>query len=468
MKYEYDIVLIGGGSAGLTGARFAARAGAKVALVEGGRIGGDCTWTGCVPSKALIHAAGLSRSVRAAHELGLGSGDFTLDASAAHRHVRDAIQTVYEEESPDVLRQEGIDVLLERGRFTDPHTLQVGEGSVTARRFVVCTGAVPSLPPIPGLDGVGYLTHESIFDEPRTFEHLLVIGAGPIGLELAQAFHDLGSRVTVLATELLPEADSDVRAFVERDVFGDGMELVLGTIDAVRADGDRTVVEAGGAAYEGDGLLVAAGRRPRVDGLGLDAARVAYDRAGIQVDGSLRTSQRHIFAAGDVTGGPQFTHLAGWQAFQAVRNALFPGSAAGMPKVLPRVTFLAPEIAEAGLGEDEAREKLREDLRVHRLEMSASDRAVTEGRTDGFLKLIADRKGRIHGAVIVADRAGEMIGELVLAIEHGLDIGALASAVHPYPTWSSAIQQLASDVAISRAVDGRLGRFGRWLGGLGR
>ena len=459
MNASYDIVVIGAGSAGLTGARFAARLGARVALVERARVGGDCTWTGCVPSKSLIRAAAVAEEVRTAGAYGIDAPPPLADMRRVRGHVAGAIRSVYEAERPDALEAEGIDVVLGPARFTDPRTLLVGGRALTARRFVVCTGARAVVPPIPGLSESPYVTHESVFDVERLPEHLLVIGAGPIGLELAQAYRRLGADVTVMAADLLPREEADVRTFVDDRLARDGVRVRLGRVESVSTRSGAITVRGQAGEATGDMLLVAVGRRPDVEELGLAAAGVAHSAQGVTVDRYLRTSAAHVYAAGDALGGPQFTHLAGWQGFQAVRNALLPGRAVGLPRVLPRVTFLDPEVATAGESEAAARARLGERLRVHRIDMSASDRAVAEGRTEGFIKVVTDHRGRILGAAIVADRAGEMIGELVLAIERDLRLSDVAAVVHAYPTWSSAVQQLAAKEAVDGFLAGRVGRL---------
>ena len=465
MTTTHDIVVIGGGSAGLTGARFAARLGARVALIEKNRLGGDCTWTGCVPSKALLRAAKAAHGVRKAGRFGIDVPAPSVDMTRVRAHVMGAVGAVYEGERPEVLREEGIDVVLAPARFTGSHTLEAGDRTLTARRFVVCTGARPSIPPIPGLADVPYLTHETIFENEHLPRHLIVLGAGVIGVELAQAYRRLGADVSMLAIAFLPDADPDVRDFARGRLEEEGVRVLLAPIDSVEMDGSEYVVRCPDGVDRGDMMLVATGRRPNVDGLGLEAAGVDYSRQGITADRYLRTNVGHIYAAGDVLGGLQFTHLAGWQCFQAVRNALLPGRSPGTPRAIPSVIFLDPEIASVGLSEDEAKER-HGDVLVHRWPMSDLDRALTDGEPDGFVKVVARANGRILGASIVATRAGEMISEFVLAIDRGFGLSELATSVHAYPTWSSAVQQVASVEATDRFLASRLGRLALRLSGL--
>lgn len=467
MTSTHDIIVIGGGSAGLTGARFAARLGARVALVEAHRIGGDCTWTGCVPSKALLRAGKAAHEIRTAGRFGIDAGEATVDMVRVKAHVMGAVQGVYAEETPEVLAAEGIEVVLAPAHFTDPRTVQAGDRTLSAPKFVVCTGAKPSVPPIPGLSDADYFTHETIFENERLPRHLLVIGAGPIGLELAFAYRRLGAEVSVLAAEMLPAEDPEVREFVAEMMAREGVRILLGPIDEVTLDGDECVVRCPGGEARGDMLLVATGRRPNVEGLGLEAAGVEHSaRTGISTDAYLRTNVGHIYAAGDVLGGLQFTHLAGWQCFQAVRNALLPGRGVGNPAALPKVTFLDPEIASVGLTEEEARARHGSDVRMHRWEMAASDRAIADGKAEGFIKVIARANGKILGVSIVAGRAGEMLAEFVLAMEQGLGLSEISTAVHAYPTWSTAVQQVASAEAMDRFLSSRMGRLALRLAGL--
>ncbi len=472
MKSTHDIVLVGGGSAGLTGARFAARLGARVALVEKHRIGGDCTWTGCVPSKALLRAGKAAHEIRSAGRFGVDAGEPIVDMARVKSHVMGAAMKVYEAETPEVLASEGIDVLLAPAHFVDSHTIQAGDKTLTAPKFVICTGAKPAIPPIPGLADVPYFTHETIFENDRLPGHLLIIGAGPIGLEIALAYRRLGAKVSVLAAELLPVEDPEVREFVAGLMAGENVRVLLGPIEEVRhhdlkLNSGEFLVRCSDGEARGDMLLVATGRSPNVEGLELEAADVVCSpRTGIEVDAFLRTNVKHIYAAGDVTGGLQFTHLAGWQCYQAVRNALLPGRSVGNPAVLPRVTFLDPEIASVGLTEAEARARHGADVLVHRFDMAASDRPIADGKPQGFIKVVARANGKILGATIVSERAGEMIAEFVLAMENGLGLSEIATSVHAYPTWSSAVQQMSSEEAMNRFLESRMGKMALLFSGL--
>ncbi|TAK33306.1 MAG: hypothetical protein EPO40_00525 [Myxococcaceae bacterium] len=463
----FDLAILGAGSAGLTGADFAAKLGVRVALIEKHRIGGDCTWTGCVPSKALIKSARIAHEVRRAAGFGIDAGPPRADMGRVRDRIRATIASVYEHERPEALRERGITVIEGAAAFVDAHTIAVGERRITAGRAVVCTGARPATPPVPGLAEVGYVTYETFFDNDLLPAHLLVLGAGPIGLEMAQAYRRLGAEVTVIGEQLLPREEPEARAVVERVLAREGLRCLQGRVEGARRDGATITLSTSAGDVSGTMLLVATGRRPNVHGLGLDRAGVEHSDKGVVVDACLRTSVHHIYAAGDVIGGPQFTHLAGWQCFQAVRNALLPGNARGIATVLPAVTFLDPEVARVGASEAEARATHGEGIRVHHWQMSSTDRAQCDGDLDGFVKVVCAVDRTILGATIVAARAGEMIGEFALAVQRRLTLADLAATIHAYPTWSMAVQQLASEVAVGDflgSTSGRLAtRLGAWL-----
>ncbi|MFQ5596170.1 MAG: dihydrolipoyl dehydrogenase family protein [Anaerolineae bacterium] len=471
MSQTYDLVIVGGGSAGLTAAGFAVQLGANVALVEKHRIGGDCTWTGCVPSKTLLKAAKVAYEMRTADRHGLTPSEPVVDLWRIMDHVRDVISGVYQQESPEALREAGIDVYLDTARFLDPHTLVVGDTTLTARRVLLATGAHPFVPPIAGLDGVDYLTYESVWDLEVLPEHLIVVGAGPIGCEMAQAFRRLGARVTLVEAlrRVLPLEDPQASRVLAEVFEAEGIVLRLNAM-AERAwqDSDGIHLVAGGEELVGDALLVAIGRRPNVDGLDLERAGVAYTANGIQVDDYLRTTQRHIYAAGDCTGGFQFTHYAGWQAFMAARNALLPGSSTGVTDRVPWATFTDPEVAHVGLNEAQARERFGDAVMICEWPMAQVDRAVAEGDTAGFIKLVHKPDGTLLGATIVAGRAGEMIHEWVVALERGLKVGDMAGIIHVYPTYSTGAMQAAAAIRVANLLSGTSGRVIRGLGRLVR
>jgi pyruvate/2-oxoglutarate dehydrogenase complex dihydrolipoamide dehydrogenase (E3) component len=459
MAAQHDLAVVGAGAGGLIAARFAAKLGARVLLAEKDRIGGDCTWTGCVPSKSIIRAAKAAHEIRAASRFGITAPVCTVDMRAVRDFVQRKVQEIYEPTSPDALKSEGIDVALGPASFEDARVLRVGDRRVTARTYLICTGARPTVPAIPGLTSVAYRTYHDIFDIDRLPASLAIIGGGPLGAELAQAFQRLGATVTVVATRLLPHDDPDAADVIERVFEREGTHLVRGRATSVRSDAGAPVVSTDiGTDVRAEMLLVAAGRQPNVDGLGLDRAGVVHSPRGIAADDHLRTNVPHIYAAGDVLGREQFSHVAGWEAFEAARNALLPGSASGRPNPMAWVTFTDPEVAQVGLTEKGARER-HGDAVVGRWNLPRIDRAKCDDDEDGFVKLVCDRKGTILGATIVAARAGELSGEISLAVAHGLTVGDLSTAVHAYPTYATALQQIASDMALARWISSATGRL---------
>ena len=462
MREDYDLVIIGGGSAGLTAAGLAARLGARVAIVDRRRLGGDCTWSGCVPSKTLLKTARVAHEMRHAGRFGLAPVDAAelagVDLAPVMAHVGEVIDGVYRHESPEALRAEGIDVFLGGARFIDEHTIAAGDATVTARRFLIAVGARPFVPPISGLAEAGYLTYETIWDLEELPRRLVVAGGGPVGCEMAQAFRRLGSEVTLIeGGQRLLSRDEPAASEVIAGVFAaEGIDLRLNTqLESARRSNGRTQLVAGGESLDADVLLVALGRRPALGELGLEQAGVAYDAHGIEVDRHLRTSRRHIYAAGDCTGGLQFTHYAGWQAAVAVRNALVAGAARGTSEVVPWTTFTDPEVARVGLSEEEARRRHGDKVMVCDWPMADVDRARAEGDTTGFLKLVHLKNGRLLGATIVAARAGETIHEWVVALACRLKVGDLADVIHVYPTYSTAAMQAAAEIRVSTASPGR-------------
>jgi pyruvate/2-oxoglutarate dehydrogenase complex dihydrolipoamide dehydrogenase (E3) component len=455
---RYDLIVIGGGSAGLTAAGFAARIGAKV-LIAAEQLGGDCTWTGCIPSKALTRFARLAHNQLHAETSGIRRA-VRIDFPRVMTEVRAVIARVYSNETPEILTEHGIDVAVGPVRFVRAEAIEVGERLVGAKHFVICTGAGPHIPAIEGLEGVPYLTYESIFDLNRLPAKLIVIGAGPTGVELAQAFARLGSTVTVIdqRSSVLPEADPEAAATIRRRLESEGVTLHMSSrVTAVAPADGRVDVQVGTSRLNADTLLLASGRRPRIAGLDLGRAGVEVHEGAVSVDKNLRTSNPHVYAAGDVTGGSQFTHYAGWQGYVAARNALLPGADEGVRLNVPWAVFTDPEVGQAGLSEAQARAQFP-DVKVHRLEVNRVDRAQTEDEREGFLKLIADAKGKLLGATTVSMAAGETINELALAIDRGLSLSDLASTIHVYPTFGFAIQQLSATVAFDAAATSIRGR----------
>jgi pyruvate/2-oxoglutarate dehydrogenase complex dihydrolipoamide dehydrogenase (E3) component len=471
MDETFDLLIVGGGSAGLTAAGLAVQFGVRVALVEKDRIGGDCTWSGCVPSKTLLRAARVAHEMRTADRHGLTPVEPAVDLQSVLAHVRSVIQEIYEEESPQALRADGIEVFLGETRFLDPHTISVGDTTLEARHILLCTGAQPFVPPLEGLDGVDYLTHVSLWELERLPQHLLVVGGGPVGCEMAQAFRRLGAEVS-LVTDLdrLLIRDEPAASHVLAQAFTEeGISLHFeAPAQKVWQEGENIHLLAGAEELVGDALLFATGRRPNVEGLDLERAGVRYNERGIEADENLRTSQKHIYAAGDCVGSHQFTHFAGWQAAMAVRNALLPGSSKGTTDLVPWTTFTDPEVAHIGLAEAQARAQFGDDVATCEWPMDKVDRARAEEDTSGFMKLVHKKDGTLLGATIVAARAGEMIHEWILALHRRVKVGDLADVIHVYPTYSTAIMQAAAHVRVEQLLQGRTGQLVRSLARLMR
>lgn len=459
----YDMTVIGAGSGGLTAAAFAAQLGARVALVEKKHVGGDCTWTGCVPSKALLKAAKVAHETRVAEHYGIITSPPTTDMAKVREYVRGAIQTVYQFETPEELHKQGIDVIIATAQFLDSGTIRAGERTLKSKSFLITSGARPLLPGISGLHDVSFMTYEQIFDNDYLPARMIVIGAGPIGMEMAQAYQRLGAQVTVVGERLLPKEEPEVQEVMSKVFENEGIEFVWGRATDARKEGDEIVVTTPNGEARGEMLLVASGRKPTVEGLDLEKAGVYYTAKGIVVDQQLRTNIKNIYAAGDVVGGYQFTHFAGWQAFQAVRNALLPGSSPGFSDIVPWVTFTDPEVAHVGLTESQAHEKFGDAIKVVRWDMSKTDRAICENDVAGFIKVVCKRDGSLLGATVVASRAGEVITEFIVALKANLKVAELAGAIHAYPTYSTPVQQLAAGIAIESLLSGTSGRIIRGL-----
>ncbi|HVC83112.1 MAG TPA: FAD-dependent oxidoreductase [Chloroflexota bacterium] len=447
----YDLVVIGGGSAGLVAARLAVALGARVALLDRERLGGECLWTGCVPSKSLIAAARTARQTRDLGALGLSGRLDPVDLGAVMDRVQRVIQSISRHEDADAMRKRGIAVHFGDVAFRSARVVTVNGAPLRARTFLICTGSSPAVRDLEGLTDSGYLTNETIFGLRELPSHLIIAGGGPVGVEMGQAFRRLGAAVTILtgARGLLPREDHEVRHAVEVFFRQEGIAVLQRKLTAVAREGAGLCVTYadldGDGSLRGDRLLLALGRRPNVVGLALERAGVRYEtQRGIEIDDYLRTSAPHIFACGDVTGPYQFTHAAGYQAATAVRNALFPWfKSKAKLDPMPWTTFTDPEVARIGLTEIEARGEYGKVL-VLRADFAHVDRAQAEDQTTGFVKLIVTPwRGKILGCHIVGPRAGELIQEVTLAMRHGLSVRALAETIHVYPTLAMAVQQAA-------------------------
>jgi len=441
-----DVCIVGGGSAGLVVASGAAQLGLDVVLVERGPMGGDCLNFGCVPSKALIAAARAAQALRSGAAFGIAPVEPTVDFGKVMDHVAGVIAAIAPNDSVERFEALGVRVLQDEARFVGRNELLAGSHRIRSKRIVLATGSRPALPPVPGLAEVPHFTNETIFANRTLPSHLVVLGGGPIGVEMAQAFRRLGARVTVLeAATCLAKDDPELSAIVVARLRAEGIDIREGTrVASVErtAGGIATVLESG-ERIEGSHLLVAAGRIPNVEALDLDKAGIAHDRRGITVDDSLRTSNRNVWAIGDCNGLYAFTHMAGHEASLFIRGALFRAPAKLNPGIVPWATYTDPELAQVGLGEREARAKHGDDIRVLRWKFSENDRAQTEHETDGLVKAITDRRGRVLGAGIAGPQAGELIQTWCLAMAGRLKISTLAGFVPPYPTLGETAKRAA-------------------------
>ena len=484
---SYDIIVIGGGSGGLVVAVGAAQLGARVALIEKKALGGDCLYTGCVPSKTIIRSARFAADVKRAASLGFAPTHLQFadnNFASIIGRVQRVIETVAEHDAPDVFRKQGVNVIFGTPRFLSPHELEIeqtaqqaqasdngngrkttGKVTLSARRFCISTGSRPAAPPIEGLEEIGFITNEEIFHLTTLPRRLLVLGAGPIGLELGQSLARFGSEVTIveMGERVLPKEDEEVSQTLDKILRAEGLKILLNT-KAVRAskggDGKTLIVErrdeSGKTSTEelhADEILVAAGRKPNVEGLNLEAAGVRYDKERIITNDYLRTSQKHILAAGDVTGHFPFTHMAAYEASVVIRNALlfFPLLQKTDFRVVPWATYTDPEIARVGMTEREAgKEYGDENIRIYRTAFAENDRAQAEEASQGFMKFVCTRKNKILGAHIVGAHAGELIHEIVLAMSENLPVTKLGAMIHVYPTLTQVNQKAGLDAVLAK------------------
>ena len=461
----YDLAVVGGGTAGLVSAMGAVGLGARVALVERHLLGGDCLNVGCVPSKALIRSARAAAEARRAPRLGVNVGTVEPDFGAIMRRMRERRAGISPNDSAERLQRAGIDLFFGNAAFTGGRTLEVAGRPLRFNRAVIATGSRPTAPPVPGLADVNYLTNETLFSLTELPRHLLVIGGGPIGCELAQAFAHFGSTVTVFdqAPHVLPQEDPDAASVVQRRLVANGVRLELGVklVEAVSERGQMCLRfelpnGAGVAEANGDQLLIAAGRTSNVEGLGLEAAGVQVSKRGVIVSDRLRTSNRRIYAAGDVCSSFQFTHAADAMARIVIQNALFYGRRRANALVIPWCTYTEPEVAHVGLYEEEARRQ-GHDVQTITVELAEIDRAVIDDETDGFVRVHHER-GRLLGCTIVASHAGELIGEATFALTHRHTLSDLSSTIHPYPTQAEALRK-AGDQYRRSLLTARVRRF---------
>ena len=446
-----DICVLGGGPGGLSVAAAAAAFGVPTVLIERGKMGGDCLNTGCVPSKSLLAAAKRAELMRSADLFGLNVQGIGVDFAKVHDHVHSVIAALAPADSAERFTGLGVRVIRQHGKFKDRNTVTAGDAEIRARRFVIATGSTPAVPPIPGLDRGPFLTNENVFDLKERPEHLIIIGAGPVGLELAQSFHRLGSSVTVLeAVQPLANDDPECVAVVLDRLEREGIVIRSGVrvTGIARAGGVVTAtIETSGAeqTVTGSHLLVAVGRKPQINELGLEAAGIRHDHRGIIVNARLKTSNRRVYAIGDCAAGyPALTHAANYHAGLVIRNALFRLPVRADNSAVPWATYTDPELAQTGLTEAQARAR-RMKIRVARWPYHDNDRAQIEREAHGHIKVITTRNGKIVGATIVGAQAGELIAIWTFAIAQGLNIRALTNIVLPYPTFSELGKRAAID-----------------------
>ncbi|MDQ7070085.1 MAG: FAD-dependent oxidoreductase [Rhodobacterales bacterium] len=465
-----DLLVIGGGSGGLSVAAGAAQMGADVTLLEGHLMGGDCLNYGCVPSKALLASGKAAHAMQAGAEFGISPVAPTVDYAAAKDHVAAVIATIAPLDSVERFEGLGVRVISEYGRFLSPTEVQAGDTVITARRIVIATGSSPFVPPVPGLENVPYVTNETLFDLREKPDHLLVVGGGPIGMEMAQAHVRLGCKVTVIeGMKALGKDDPEMAAVVLDNLRAEGIVIAEDAmVSEIRGAAGAIEVETkDGRIFKGSDLLMAVGRKPNLERLNLEAAGIEITRAGIKVDDQMRTTQKKIYAIGDVAGGLQFTHVAGYHAGLIIRSALFGLPARQRVDHIPWATYTDPELSQVGLTEAQAVEKHGGKLEVVRFSYSHNDRAIAERKTKGLIKVMVV-KGRPVGVSIAGHQAGELINTWSLVIANNLKMSAVAAMVAPYPTIGEINKRAAGAYFSPRLFDSvlvkRVVRFvQRWL-----
>ncbi len=469
---KYDLVIIGGGVGGLVSASGAAQLGARVAIVEkAGSLGGDCLHYGCVPTKRLVHSAKVAAMARRAGEFGVRCGDVRVDFPAVMESMRGVQARIAENDDPERFRKMGVEVIFGSGAFEDDHVFNVEGRRLYGKKFIIATGSSPAKLPIPGLEETGVLTNVTALAIEKLPKSIIILGAGPIGVEFAEVFSRFGARVTILEKKgrVLPREDRELSDMLRAVLEEEGIRIVTcrGFREIGRSAGMKKVVaEVDGTekTFEAEEIMSAIGRSPNTGGLGLEAAGVEYDvRKGIKTDAAMKTARPHIYACGDVTGPYKFTHMAEYQAGLVVSNALFPLVRRKADyRVVPWVTFSDPEFGRVGLTEDEARQR-HGKVSVYRQPFSAVDRAIIEGEDKGLIKIVADKKKQILGAHILGPGAGELIHEYILAMKAKIPITTISGTIHVYPTVSQGLKRACDQYYTEKLFTGWFPKFSRWL-----
>lgn len=453
MKDDFDLVVIGAGAAGLFAASVASSLGAKVALIEKNKLGGDCTWFGCMPSKAIIRGAHVSHLIKNSSLFNINLNNFSLGTDGVFSYVKKVVDEISSHHPAEVFEKRGIKVIFGRPQFINKTTIEINNTKISAKKFIICTGSHPLIPPIKGLENIAYLTNETVFSLNKVPQSLIVLGAGPIGLELTQSFHRLGAEVKVvemLERPLIHE-EPEVSYFLKESLENEGIEILLNNkiVEFIKEDkkvvaviedkkGERKKIEA-------EAVLLAGGRSPNTKSLGLEKAGINYNRRGIEVNSYLQTTNPYVFACGDVIGGYMFSHIAAYEAAVAVRNALFRRLAwqKANYKNVCWATFTHPEVSHLGLGEEEAK-KIYPSVKVYKTDYTSSERAITDCQKEGFLKIIADKKGNILGAHIIGANASEIMASFIVAKSANISLDKLSRMIFIYPTLSELVKKTAS------------------------
>ncbi len=472
---DFDLTIIGGGVGGLNAASGAAQLGARVALVEKYKLGGDCLYYGCVPTKTLIRSAKIISYIRRAKEYGLNETEVSFDFKNVMDHMRNTIAKVGTHDDPKRFEDMGIKVFFALGKFIDPQTFDLDGQRITSRQFVIATGSRSAAIPIKGIDKVDYLTSDSALELNYLPKSIIILGGGPIGLEFAQLYARFGSKVTILekTNQILPREDKEVADILESILKDEGIEIHTGVeVDHVRQEGNQkvVVVKRNGLErlFQAEDFMIAVGRAPNIEGLNLEAAGVKTEKKGIIVNRNMRTSTGNIWACGDVTGKYLFTHVAEYQAGLIVFNALVPViKRIADYRVVPWATFTDPELGRVGLTEDEARQRYKE-IKVYKYDMKNLDKAIIEGEEKGIIKIVCTRRGMLLGAHVLASQGAEIIHEFILAMKSNIRIGNISDTIHIYPTLAQAVKRATDRYYAEKIFTGWVPKLAkkmiRWFG----